>query len=137
MLGKSEWLRIAATGVLVGGVALFAFVRELDGDSIKHARTMVFSTLVFAQIFNAVAFRSFERVSFEMGAFTNPRLLVVMAVTVALHFGLVALPWTNHLFDLGPFSWKVMGLSVLLGLVPATALELWKLVRRLVRKRVR
>jgi hypothetical protein len=30
-----------------------------------------------------------------------------------------------------------MGLSVLLGLVPATALELWKLVRRLVRKRVR
>lgn len=130
MLGKPEWLRIAATGVLVGGVALVAYARELEADSLEHARTMVFSTLVFAQIFNAIAFRSFERVGFEMGAFTNPRLLVVMAVTIALHLGLVALPFANELFDLGPFSWKVMGISVLLGLIPATLLEVWKLVRR-------
>ncbi len=130
MLGRREWLRIGAVGVLVGGVALVAFERALDLDSLPHARTVAFSTLVFAQIFNAVAFRSFDRLAFEVGFFTNPRLLAVMVLTVALHVGLVALPFTNELFSLGPFSWKVMGLSLLLGLVPATAVELWKLVRR-------
>jgi Ca2+-transporting ATPase len=130
MLGRTEWLRVFATGVLIGGVALIAFERELDVDSIEHARTMAFSTLVFAQIFNAVAFRSFDRVAFEVGLFSNPRLLAVMALTIALHLGLVALPFTNALFDLGPFSWKVMGISMLLGLVPATFIEVWKLVRR-------
>ncbi len=130
MLGRTEWLRVFATGVLIGGVALIAFERELDVDSIEHARTMAFSTLVFAQIFNAVAFRSFDRVALEVGLLSNPRLLGVMVLTIALHLGLVALPFTNALFDLGPFSWKVMGISMLLGLVPATFIEVWKLVRR-------
>ncbi len=130
MLGRPEWLRVIATGVLVGGVAFIAFERELEFDTLEHARTLAFSTLVFAQIFNAVAFRSFDRVSFEVGLFTNPRLIGVMVVTIALQLGLVALPWTNELFELGPFSWQVMGLSLGLGLVPATAIELWKLLRR-------
>jgi Ca2+-transporting ATPase len=130
MLGRTEWLRVFATGGLIGGVALIAFARELDVDSIEHARTMAFSTLVFAQIFNAVAFRSFDRVALEVGLFSNPRLLGVMALTIALHLGLVALPFTNALFDLGPFSWKVMGISMVLGLVPATFIEVWKLARR-------
>ncbi len=130
MLGRTEWLRVFATGVLIGGVALIAFARELDVDSIEHARTMAFSTLVFAQIFNAVAFRSFDRVALEVGLLSNPRLLGVMVLTIALHLGLVALPFTNALFDLGPFSWKVMGISMVLGLVPATFIEVWKLARR-------
>ncbi len=130
MLGRTEWLRVFATGGLIGGVALIAFARELDVDSIEHARTMAFSTLVFAQIFNAVAFRSFDRVALEVGLLSNPRLLGVMVLTIALHLGLVALPFTNALFDLGPFSWKVMGISMVLGLVPATFIEVWKLARR-------
>jgi len=130
MLGKPEWWRTAATGVLVGGVTLIAFERVLDTDSVEHARTMAFSVLVFAQVFNAFAFRSFERVHFEVGAFKNPRLLGVTVLTCALHVGLVALPFTNDLFNLGPFSWSVMAWSLGLGLVPPTVLELWKLVRR-------
>ena len=130
MLGKREWLRVVATGLLVGGVAFIAFERELETDTLEHARTLAFSTLVFAQIFNAVAFRSFDRVYFEVGVFTNWRLVAVMVTTIALQFGLVALPWTNDLFDLGPFSWKVMGIALGLGLVPATVIEVWKLLRR-------
>ncbi|MBL8915491.1 MAG: cation-translocating P-type ATPase [Archangium sp.] len=130
MLGRPEWLRMGAVGVLVGGVALVAFERELDTDTLEHARTMAFSTLVFAQIFNAFAFRSFDRVAFEVGLFANPRLLLVTVLTIALHLGVVALPFTNDLFNLGPFSWKVMGVSMALGLVPATTIEVWKLVRR-------
>ncbi len=111
-------------------MALGAFAMELEMDTLEHARTLAFSTLVYAQIFNALAFRSFTRVSYEVGLFSNPRLLLVMGVTGLLQVGLVALPWTNELFELGPFSWTVMGLSVLLGLVPPTLLELWKLLRR-------
>ena len=130
MLGRPEWLRVVVTGLLITATTLGAYVVELRGDSLEHARTMAFSVLVFTQIFNAMAFRSLERVSFEVGVFSNPRLLGVMAVTVALHVGLVALPFTNALFGLGPFSWTVMGLALGVGLVPATVVELTKLFRR-------
>jgi Ca2+-transporting ATPase len=135
MLGRPEWLRTAAVGLLVGGVSLIAFERVLDADSLEHARMVAFSTLVFSQIFNAFAFRSFDRVGFEVGFFKNPRLLLVMVLTIALHLGLVALPFTNQLFGLGPFSWKLMLICLGLGLVPATVIELWKLIRRPFRKK--
>jgi Ca2+-transporting ATPase len=85
MLGRPEWLRTAAVGLLVGGVSLIAFERVLDADSLEHVRMVAFSTLVFSQIFNAFAFRSFDRVGFEVGFFKNPRLLLVMVLTIALH----------------------------------------------------
>ena len=132
MLGRAEWVRVTIGGVLIAATVLVAFVWELDTDTLEHARTLAFSTLVFAQIFNVMAFRHLSRVSFEVGLFSNWRLLPMMAATIAVQVGVVAFPWSNELMGLGPFSWKVMGISFALGLVPVTVLEVGKLVRRLV-----
>jgi Ca2+-transporting ATPase len=131
MLGRTEWTRIFAGGALLGLVSFVAFAVTLQFDTLPHARTMVFSTLVFAQIVNVMGYRSFDKSAWAVGFFTNPRLLAVMGITALLQVGLVALPFTNELFELGPFSWSVMGTSFVLGLIPVTVLELWKLVTRL------
>lgn len=130
ILGRSEWLRVGLIGTLVGGVTAGAFAFELTRDSLAHARTFAFSTLVFAQSFLVFAARHPRRTAFEMGFWSNPRLIVVCLVTCALQVGLVAWPWSNQLLGLGPFSWQIMGLSATVGLVPVTVLELSKLLFR-------
>jgi len=135
ILGRGEWLRIGVIGLLVGLPAISAFGVELTNETLPHARSLAFNELVFSQMFLVFASRSFGRTHFEIGAFTNRRLLAVVAVTCALQLALVAVPFTNRLLDLGPFSWSRTALSLGLGLAPVTVLEVWKLLVRLRRKR--
>ncbi|MBL8933631.1 MAG: HAD-IC family P-type ATPase [Archangium sp.] len=132
MLGRREWTAIALVGVVIGTVTLGVFRYELSSDTLDHARTVAFSSLVFAQVFNAFGARSFTRTFLEVGSFTNLRLVVVVVSTALLQVGLMALPLTQRLFGLGSFSWRVLLISVVAGLVPITLVELAKLVRRLV-----
>ncbi|MER2564093.1 MAG: cation-translocating P-type ATPase [Myxococcaceae bacterium] len=131
MLGSREWLAIASVGALVGTVSLSAFRLQLSSDTLEHARAVAFSSLVFAQVFNAFGARSFTRTFVEVGSFTNLRLIGVVLGTALLQVALLAMPLTQRLFGLGPFSWRVLLLSVGVGLVPITLVELGKLVRRL------
>ncbi|MBM4778688.1 MAG: HAD-IC family P-type ATPase [Archangiaceae bacterium] len=132
MLGRREWTAIALVGVVIGAVTLSVFRYELSSDTLDHARTVAFSSLVFAQVFNAFGARSFTRTFLEVGSFTNLRLVAVVVSTALLQVGLMALPLTQRLFGLGSFSWRVLLISVVAGLVPITLVELAKLVRRLV-----
>lgn len=132
MLGRREWTAIALVGVVIGTVTLGVFRYELSSDTLDHARTVAFSSLVFAQVFNAFGARSFTRTFLEVGSFTNLRLVAVVVSTALLQVGLMALPLTQRLFGLGSFSWRVLLISVVAGLVPITLVELAKLVRRLV-----
>lgn len=131
MLGRREWTAIAIVGLLIGAVTLSVFRYELSSDTLDHARTVAFSSLVFAQVFNAFGARSFTRTFLEVGSFTNLRLVGVVLGTALLQVGLMAMPLTQRLFGLGPFSWRVLAISVGAGLVPITLVEVAKLLRRL------
>ncbi len=61
--------------------------------------------------------------------FGNLKLLGVIAVSVVLQFGLHHLGFSQELLGLGPLSLTECGVTLLLGLVPVTVLELAKLVR--------
>jgi len=130
ILARAEWVRIGVIGLLVGAPVLSTFGLELTTETLPHARGLAFNALVFAQAFLVFASRSFGRTSFEVGTFTNPRLLAVVALTCALQLALVAMPFTNRLLDLGPFSWSLTLLAIGIGLGPVTVLELWKLIAR-------
>jgi P-type Ca2+ transporter type 2C len=135
MLGGREWLNVALLGTLVAAVTLTAFMLARANDTLEHARTVAFSTLVFAQLFNAFGARSFTRTFLQVGSFTNLRLVGAVAGTALLQLGLLALPITQRLFGLGPFSWRVVGVSLGAGLIPLGVVEVAKLVRRLLEAR--
>jgi Ca2+-transporting ATPase len=130
MLGRAEWLAIGGRGLLVGGATLGAFAYELGHDTLRHARSTAFAVLVFAQIFNAFAARSLTRTFFSVGPFSNPRLLAVSAATVLLQLGLMAFGPTRRLFDLGPFSARVVLIGLVAGLAPMVVTEVVKVARR-------
>ncbi|GDX81787.1 hypothetical protein LBMAG42_35980 [Deltaproteobacteria bacterium] len=93
-------------------------------------RNLAFTTLVFVELFRAFAARSPTRTLWQVGAFSNPRLLIVVGASVALQIGMHHLPLTQRLFGLTPLGFHDCLLPLGLGLVPVTVLEGVKLMRR-------
>jgi Ca2+-transporting ATPase len=130
LLGPREWRTIAATGALEAAIALgvFAWAREARG--LEAARGLTFSVLVACEVLRAFAARSPRATHVELGAFGDLRLVAGGAATLALQVGLHHLPATRALFGLAPLAARDAAWILGLGLVPVTALELAKLVRR-------
>ena len=93
-------LDLRLPGGLVGG----------SGD-IEHARTMAFTTLVLAQLFNCFNARSDRASAFER-LFTNRLLWLAIAVSLVLQVAVVHLPFLREAFSTTPLSateWLICG----------------------------
>ncbi len=130
MLGRPEWTTIAITGALQASVTLGAFVWALQSRDLAEARNLAFSVLVFGELLRAFAARSTTRLFWEVGAFTNLRLLGVVLVSILVQLGIHHIPATQELFRIGALPLADCALAFALGLVPASVLELSKLLRR-------
>jgi Ca2+-transporting ATPase len=102
----------------------------LNARNLSEARNLAFSVLVFGELFRAFAARSTTRVFWEVGAFTNVRLLVVVVFSVLMQLGIHYLPAAQALFQVGPLPPTDCALTLLVGLVPVSVIEVAKLVRR-------
>jgi len=119
--------RLALAGGLIALVSLLGFrIGFRDGDA-EAARALGFAVLVTSHVTWAFAARSRTRTHFGLGAFSNLRLLLVLAGTLALQVLLQSVPATAALFGLPPLSPGRFGLALALGLVPVTVIELIKL----------
>jgi len=76
-------------------------------------------------------------VLWEVGPFTNIRLLAVVLGSAVIQIGIHHIPATRELFQLGELSAQDCVLSLLLGLVPVTVIEVVKLLRRFGGKHLR
>jgi P-type Ca2+ transporter type 2C len=130
MLAPAQWTQIVVTGLLEATVVLGVFAWALETRELAEARTLAFSVLVLGELFRAFAARSPERTFWEVGVFTNLRLLVVVLVSVCLQLGLQLFSFTRELFRFATLTLADGALVVGLGLIPVTMLELLKLVRR-------
>jgi Ca2+-transporting ATPase len=102
VLDKKDYLQISATGVLIAaislGLALYYYNPENPQDTTWQ--TILFSTIGFAQVFQAFALRSSAHSPFDL--FTNPLMLVVFHVAVLLQLAVIYLPFMGNLFGLVP-----------------------------------
>jgi Ca2+-transporting ATPase len=130
MLGIKEWSFIAGTGLLQGLVTLGIFIYMLQTEGLQSARNMAFSTMVFGELFRAFGARSTTLVLFELGIWSNMRLLGIVVFSALFQLALHHVPVMQELFELSPLSGAECLVSVGLGLVPITVIEVGKLVRR-------
>jgi magnesium-transporting ATPase (P-type) len=76
----------------------------VDGsNTLKEARTMAFTTLVLAQLFNCFNARS-ERESAFRNLFTNPLLWAAVGLSLLLQLGVVHLPFLQRAFHTVPLA---------------------------------
>lgn len=130
ILGRKEWRTVILTGLLQAAVTLAAFVWALKERNLDEARNLAFSVLVFGELLRAFSARDRVRPIWEVGVFSNPRLLGIVAISFAVQIGIHHIPAMQQLFQILPLSLLDCTLSILLGSVPLLVLELMKVVKR-------
>ncbi|MEO8257286.1 MAG: cation-translocating P-type ATPase [Acidobacteriota bacterium] len=130
MLGRAQWRFVVTIGLLEAAATLGVFVWALNARGLPEARGLTFSTLVFGELFRAFAARSSTRLFWEVGAFTNLRLLTAVLCSMLLQLGLHQLPAARAVFAIGPLSAADAALTLLVALGPVTVIEVSKLFHR-------
>jgi magnesium-transporting ATPase (P-type) len=120
-------------------VTLIALDLRLPGGplggsgTIDEARTMAFTTLVLAQLFNCFNARS-DRMSAFDHLFTNRLLWGAVALSAALQVAVVQLPFLNQAFDTTPLTFDEWLICLGLASVVLWADEAKKLIERQLRR---
>ena len=132
------WFGILYVGLVMAFVTLLALELRLpggllsgDGD-IVEARTMAFTTLVFAQLFNCFNARSDSASAFHR-LFTNPLLWGAVALSAVLQVVVVQVPLFNSAFGTAPLVPLDWLLCIALASAVLWADEAKKLVQRVIR----
>ena len=132
---SQELLRhIAWVGVLITLVTLAVGVAyyDLASSEDKIWQTMMFTTLAFLQVGQALASRSSRVSLLRQGLKSNPTLLVMVILVVGLQLLAIYVPALDNFFGVEPLSLYELLLCVALGSLCFIAIELekWLLHRR-------
>ena len=139
VIDTEMWLGIAWVGLVMAVVTLAALDLGLTGGvlggsgDIVEGRTMAFTTLVLAQLFNTFNARS-DRVSAFHNLFTNRALWGAIALSLVLQVAVVQVPFLNDAFDTTPLGTDDWLICVGLASVVLWADEVKKLLDRWLRK---
>ena len=135
VIDRAMWIGIVYVGLVMAVVTLAALDLELEGGllggsgDVEEARTMAFTTLVLAQLFNCFNARS-ERTSAFHRLFTNRYLWGAVALSLALQVAVVQLPFLNEAFATTPLALGDWVVCAALASVVLWAVEARKLVMR-------
>jgi magnesium-transporting ATPase (P-type) len=136
VIDAEMWWGVVAVGAVMAVVTLVALDLRLAGGvlggngGVVEARTMAFTTLVLAQLFNALNARSPSRSAFH-GLFRNRWLWSSLLLSVLLQVLVVQSSVLNDAFDTAPLSAVDWLESTALASVVLWAAELMKALRRL------
>ncbi len=139
VIDHEMWVGIVWVGLVMAVVTLVALDLRLAGGvlggsgDITEARTMAFTTLVLAQLFNCFNARS-DRTSAFHHLFTNRLLWGAVALSAALQVAVVQLPFLNDAFKTTPLALDDWLICLGLASVVLWADEAKKLVERRLRR---
>jgi len=108
-----------------------------DVDIVVHARTLAFATLIVAELLRAFTARSERHSIFRIGWFTNKKMVWAFLASLVLLLVVLYVPFLEPVFKTVPPSlldWvEILGFA----LIPFTAGELYKGVRRLLDRKAK
>ena len=135
VIDAEMWIGIVWVGAVMAAVTLLALDLRLPGGFVGgsgnaiEARTMAFTTLVFAQLFNCFNARS-DRTSAFHRLFTNRWLWGAIALSATLQVAVVELPFLNEAFGTTPLGAEEWLICIGLASVVLWADEAKKLLER-------
>jgi Ca2+-transporting ATPase len=126
-----EFLRTTAMiGGLTALVTLGAFAFEhYNGARLDEAQDAAFSVLVFSELFRSFGARSSVQPIWQLGLFTNLRLLTVVLVSFIAQLMIHHVPALQAIFGIAPISIGQCLAWIALGTIPLMVLETRKLLR--------
>ncbi len=131
VLARGTGRHVVWVGVLMTTLSLGVGLAFWRAD-LETWQTMVFSTVVFAQMAHVLAIRSSRDSLFRIGLRSNPQLLGAVGITVLLQLVVVYWPPVGGILGTVPLAPEELLLSAVLGLLVLCAVELekWFIRRR-------
>ena len=125
---------IVRVGVLIGLVGLLVTWLGANPEVAvaSNWRTMLFVTLAFLQVGQAIASRSSHESAFKLGWRSNLTLFWLALLVVALQLLVIYVPGVRDFFSAVPLTWPELLICVVFGSLAFWAIELekWVLSRR-------
>ncbi len=116
-------------GALMAVLSLgVGYVYWAHGSS--HWQTMLFATLVFAQMAHVLAVRSERHSLFRIGLLSNPALFGAVVLTVVLQLAVIYIPGLQELFSTEPLAPRDLAIAFVVSSVVFWAVETEKWWRR-------
>ena len=117
-------------GLLIAGACFFGFWWLYDGtrDSEPLARTATFAIASFSQLAFAMVCRSHRLTLPQLGLFSNRWLFAAFLCSGMLQISVLTLPGINDVFKVVDMPLQTWFMVIVLSLVPATFIELAKIV---------
>jgi Ca2+-transporting ATPase len=97
-------------------------------------QTVLFTTLVFAQLAVALEARSEEESLFRIGLFKNRSMVLAFVLTVVLQLLAVYMPMAQHILDTVTMPPRDLVISIGLAVLVLAIIEAWKAIMRWRRK---
>ena len=141
VIDRDMWFDIVYIGLIMAAVTLIGMDMHLSGGlftdrsvqmigheaQIREARTMGFTILVFAQLFNALASRSSRKSAFH-GLFSNLWLWGAIGISILLQLLVIYVPFLGEAFGTVPLQPQAWLECIALASLVLVASELRKLV---------
>lgn len=121
---------IVIIGLVVGVIALglgYAYYNPETPDE-RTWQTMIFTSIAFMQIGQALASRSNVLSFFQLGLFTNPTLLGMAMVTFVLQLIAIYVPAFEDFFQITPLSVEQLMICIGFGVIVFGLVEFQKLL---------
>ncbi len=127
------WM-VLGVGTLMGllglGLFLLLYDRSSHDSTLLTARTAVFTSVAFSQLFYVLAIRSHGRTLWQLGIWSNYRIAWAVVTGMVLQLLLIYVEPLNRFFHTTPLSAGTLALSVGLAAIPFLGLETWKLIKQ-------
>ncbi|HPW40199.1 MAG TPA: cation-translocating P-type ATPase [Bacillota bacterium] len=133
-------------GLLIGILTLAAFYfglhefgyslgsGEIPEEVLTYARTMSFVVIVASQLFFSLSMRNATKSIFQIGFFTNMKLIGAIIVGFILQFGVITIPVFARAFKVHTLNLYDWSLVIAFALVPFLVNELLKVFTKAVYK---
>ncbi|HNX23434.1 MAG TPA: cation-translocating P-type ATPase [Spirochaetota bacterium] len=113
---RSSSLHTLFAGILIGSIALGLGSWYFFSGK-PEWRTIIFTSLTFMQLFQALASRSSSQSFFKVGILGNPVMVLMVIIVVFLQCLVLYIPLLSNFFDVLPLNAFDMSVAVLSGII--------------------
>lgn len=127
--------KIIISGIVLTLAAIFIQWWAVgQGYDVNTQQTMVFTTLCFVQLANALSSRSFHHSLFAKGIFSNKSMWIAIIITIILQLLLVYVPFLHPIFKTTSLSGQAMIMILVVAIISLLCIELLKFINNRIKQ---
>ncbi|EHQ87795.1 calcium-translocating P-type ATPase, PMCA-type [Desulfosporosinus youngiae] len=132
LFAEGAGIRLILNGALIGILTLAAFAigNRIYPDSLMHAQTMAFVVLSISQLFHSLNMRHPDKSIFQLGLFTNKKLIYSILLGILLQVIVITIPALASVFKVYPLTLNDWVFVLALSVMPLLINEIVKAIRR-------